>query len=79
MKKTLLASILISCGTGAIAQSSVTLFGIVDATLQYSKSGRRERDQAEWETAGSRAAALAFAALRILAAASRPVSTSRRE
>jgi predicted porin len=35
MKKILLACILISSGTGAIAQSSVTLFGIVDATLQY--------------------------------------------
>ena len=35
MKKTLLASILISCGTGAIAQSSVTIFGIIDTNLQY--------------------------------------------
>jgi predicted porin len=35
MKKTLLASVLISSGTGAIAQSSVTLYGIVDATVQY--------------------------------------------
>jgi predicted porin len=35
MKKTLLATILISSGTGAIAQSSVTIYGIVDATLQY--------------------------------------------
>ncbi len=35
MKKTLLASILISSGTGAIAQSSVTIYGIVDANLQY--------------------------------------------
>ena len=37
MKKTLLASILISSGAGAIAQSSVTIFGIIDTNLQYAK------------------------------------------
>src|SRR6476660_5811329 len=37
MKKILLACILVSSGAGAIAQSSVTLFGIIDTTLQYAK------------------------------------------
>jgi predicted porin len=39
MKKTLIAMAVMAAAGAASAQSSVTLFGIVDATLQWSKAG----------------------------------------
>jgi predicted porin len=42
MKKTLLASVLVSCASATMAQSSVTIFGVVDTTLQQaSQNGVR--------------------------------------
>ena len=43
MKKSLIALATLAAATGAFAQSSVTLFGIVDAAVTYSKTGAAKK------------------------------------
>ena len=43
MKKTLIALATLAAATGAMAQSTVTLFGVADAAVQYTKTGAAKK------------------------------------
>ncbi|PUE53617.1 hypothetical protein B9Z45_12310 [Limnohabitans sp. 2KL-17] len=43
MKKTLIALATLAAATGALAQSTVTLFGVADAAVQYTKTGAAKK------------------------------------
>ena len=70
MKKIVILAALAAAGA-ASAQSSVTLFGVVDAAV---RQGEERRHSLSWPAAASTAAASACAASRISATARLPAS-----
>ena len=59
MKKSLIALAVLAAAGAASAQSSVTLFGIVDATLAY-RQGRRRRQRTALTNSGYNSSRLGF-------------------